>query len=161
MARPLLLGVAGEPVPRPSILRMCREVHPRLGVVWVRAIAKFALTWAWLPDDPRHQYRHDGKLLNDCTYDILTFLPVDCDVDAAADYARRALQAGGTQADVRAAAAKVEAFNARRQREIEDAAFADVDNRIEVSHLSLRGHFGEDRAPMGQLRTGTRSFART
>lgn len=109
----LMLNERGGPVPPQDVLqRIKHDVGPEFGL---RFMASFdASHWAfvreWPNADTRWERVRSQEISPDSAYDIIGYLPLDCPLEQAADYARKALKAYPIE-DIRRLAERVSSWN--------------------------------------------------
>ena len=91
----IVLNLQGTPEPPTDIVAGLKRVHPNLGLRYQEGHGgrNWAFTWTWPDDEPRREWIKQGKMSPDSAHDILCYLPLDCTLDQAAQYAERALLA--------------------------------------------------------------------
>jgi len=75
--------------PSPEINDRLAKIDPRLSLrllVLPEGPAQWVVVYRWAQDDARRQLVKEGKLSDDMTFDILTYLPADCPPDQAFGY---------------------------------------------------------------------------
>ncbi len=132
----MILDVRGVPIPPPEIVRRLQQVNPRLGLTWSEGWGgrTWALTMAWAENDPRRARIQAGTLSPDEAYDLLAFLPADCNVDQAYGYLVNAFRASSEEG-TRKLLDRVHEYNRNTLAGHQEAALADALNYVEV-----RGH---------------------
>lgn len=89
----IVLNLQGTPEPPSQIVAGLKRVHPNLGLRYTEGHGgrSWAFTWTWPDDDARRARVRSHEIPPDAAYDILGYLPLDCPVDQAPNYAERAL----------------------------------------------------------------------
>ena len=89
----VLLNHLGTPEPSPEIQRRLRGVHSRLYLKYMTGGGRhWALCMDWSENDPRRERIQRREIDPEKAYDIVGFLPMDCNVDQAPAYLERALR---------------------------------------------------------------------
>lgn len=89
----VLLNHLGTPEPSPEIQRRLRGVHPKLYLKYMSGGGRhWALCMDWNDNDHRRERIQRRELDPDKAYDIVGFLPMDCNVEQAPAYLEKALR---------------------------------------------------------------------
>lgn len=109
----LMLNERGGPVPPQDVLQRIRsEVGPEFGLRFMADFdgSHWAFVREWPNDDKRWDRVRCQEIPPDAAYDIIGYLPLDCPLEQAADYARKALRAYPIE-DIRRLADRVSSWN--------------------------------------------------
>lgn len=95
----MILNLEGRPEASSEIVRRLKQIGPTLDLRYVRypdpegnQHARWALIEAWNENDPRRRMIQDGLLPPDSAFDILGYLPIDCNPNDAFGYIVGALR---------------------------------------------------------------------
>jgi hypothetical protein len=123
----VLLNALGTPEPSPEIQRRLRGVHPKLHLKYMTGGGRhWALCMDWSDDDHRRERIQRREVDPEKAYDIVGFLPMDCNVEQAPAYLERALRTYPKE-EIQRMADDVVNFNATApMAAAAEAALADV-----------------------------------
>lgn len=102
-----------------DVLEKLRQIDPHLGLRFVEFPTTqdardghrwWALTWEWPKDDPRHVRIMRNELGNQ-PWDVLGYLPLDCDVHSAFAYVKNHLLGARTRPDIGHLADRIGEYN--------------------------------------------------
>jgi hypothetical protein len=87
----VLVNLRGNPEPPVEVLRRLRAVDPHLGLEWSQ-FEQWRLTRKWPETDRRWQWVQEGKTPPSSAYDIIGYIPNDCDTDQVPAYVAHLLR---------------------------------------------------------------------
>lgn len=122
----MLLNSRGHQEASSDIQRRLKQVHPALNMVWMPAMGRFALTYAWPESDPRWQKVQRGELGMDACYDLWGWAPDGMRDEDAYQFLVQTLRRNTGNEDARKLLDRVYAYNndvsaARDQLIVDDA----------------------------------------
>ena len=128
----VLLNHLGTPEPSPEIQRRLRGVHPKLHLKYMTGGGRhWALCMDWSDNDHRMERIQRREVDPDKAYDIVGFLPMDCNVEQAPAYLERALRTYPKE-EIQRMADDVINFNATApMAAAAEAALAEVLDRVD------------------------------
>ena len=89
-----------EPIPPSDIVRRLKQIDPHLGLRYYNDSRQegyhWAVTWDWPANDRRREWIQQGQTPPDRAFDILTFLPSDCDPNDAYGFVVRSMRVAST-----------------------------------------------------------------
>ena len=116
----MILDTTCIPIPPSDITKRLKQVHPSLGMFFVRnaASVSWGFTETWGEFDPRREEIKKGTLAPDRDFDILGFAPVGVSQEEAFGYLTRALRnRPATKDDYNEMLTRVTNYNAEQSRE--------------------------------------------
>jgi hypothetical protein len=99
---PWLVDGADNPLAPPSVVAGLKEISPRLGLQYHKALHAFMVTLQWLEDDPRRQMIRDGVMSPNADFEILCPVPANVSFDELRGWLESQLvRVGNTREDVK------------------------------------------------------------
>lgn len=122
----MLLNSRGHREVSSDIQRRLKQVHPALNMVWMPAMQRFALTYAWPEGDLRWQKVQRGELGMDACYDLWGWAPEDMRDEDAYQFLVQTLRRNTGNEEAKKLLDRVYAYNqdvsnARDQAIVDDA----------------------------------------
>lgn len=108
----MILDRSGLPVPPSGVVERLQQVNPNLGVAWVGDVGSgwWAITQSWSLTDPRRAMIQRGEVPEDGAFDVIVYLPPDCDVHQAFGYFQQAVQTSNRES-VRSMLDRLDEYN--------------------------------------------------
>lgn len=129
----IILNSFGRPVPPLEINKRLKQVHPRLGLMFVEGIAShWAITMEWAEDDRRREGIRKGDTDPFRAIDIVGYLPMDCSLDEAPSLISQKLRAFPKE-EVSKIANRMMMYNKEPAKEAVEQAIAEVLDRPDPS----------------------------
>jgi hypothetical protein len=112
---PWLVDGGDNPLPPPSVVAGLKEINPRLGLNYHKALHAFMVTLQWHEDDERRQMIRDGVMSPDADFEILCPVPADVSFDELRGWLESQLvRVANTREDVKRMVADHEARIAKQ-----------------------------------------------
>lgn len=136
------IWVPVTPEPPEEVVTRLQQIDPHLNLKFVEyprtedvrdADRWWALVWEWPKDDKRYRLVESGAIGN-TPYDILGYLPLDCDVHSAFPYVQNFLLGSRTRPEIGKMVNRIGEFNRdatrKAKNEIDERAGELIENNI-------------------------------
>jgi hypothetical protein len=146
-----------------EIIRRMRQIDDRLGLKWCEfgssgeLTPQWAITMDWLPSDPRKELVQRGALSIGASHDIVHWLPLDCDVNAAHNFIERAfVRWSGSKADIEKLLSRLNKYNEEQTERNMQPEYDLADELVETNAGTLFREFGKTVATVYMTQRGPR-----
>lgn len=121
----LILNSAGRPEPSPETSRRLRAIHAGLHLKFMDGDAFWAVCMAWEPEDRRWATVQSGEIAPDRAFDIIGYLPMDCNADQAPAYLERMFRTWPAE-NIQRMADHLDQYNAAALSTVAESALGEV-----------------------------------
>lgn len=113
-------------------------VMKRLDYANLNLDEKWAITMKWTQDDPRRIMIQRGQMADDADFDVLTYLPLDCDIEQAETYFRNAVRGQvKDRRDLERMVSRVGEWNAKVTEDVKKEEIAKAEEVIDANKNTL------------------------
>lgn len=123
----MIYTMTGQPIPPSDVVRRLKQVDENLDLKFVaynttdygnvNSVQYWAIIYRWRAEDPRNVMIQRGDMPRDAAYDVVTMLPLDCEVHQAFSlFERGARQLAGRE-DANLLRSRVHKWNEAAQQE--------------------------------------------
>lgn len=135
----VLLNSTGQPEPSIETSRRLRALHAGLHLKFLGSGDTFwSVCMTWEPEDPRWATVQSGEISPERAFDIIGYLPMDCDADQAPAYLERMFRTWPAER-VRNIANHIDRYNAGVVADAADHALGEVLDATDPSAPRKRG----------------------
>jgi len=145
------IELLGTPQAPDEVVTRLHQIDPHLNLKFVQfptgedgnAVRWWALVWEWPKEDQRYTMIMRNEMRPDAAFDVLGYLPLDCDVYSAFDYVKNHLIAKRNHPELGKLADRVGEFNRQRKTEIKAEVMAQAEQVIEANIAPIMEGFNK------------------